>query len=94
MSAICIPLMFSQKTKASKPHNALENRRQSSSSLGCSWEAASDTAAEWGASSYLQRQGCCSSFLQVTLLGGEGKPKRSDKPVTSYRTPAAANPAA
>ena len=39
MSTICIPLMFPQKTKASKPHNALEDHRQSSSSLGCSCSA-------------------------------------------------------
>lgn len=101
MSTICIPLIFLQKTQDSKPHNVLENHRQSFSSL-----VSSCLALQLGGSLWHSSTMKCVLFApetgQLQLLPivhppGRGKESRrevTNQPRATEHQHLAANPAA
>lgn len=91
MSAICIPLMFSQKIQDLKTHNILNQHSQNLSFLSSCSAHRGDATSEYSRrhrapSAQLWRGNSCNSPLPLTFPGGEKKPSQSDKAVTSYWT--------
>lgn len=92
MSTICIPLIFPQKTQDSKPHNVLENHRQSFSSLVSSCLALQLGGSLWHSSAMkcilLAPETGQLQLLPVVHPPGRGKESQREvtKAITSYWT--------